>query len=574
VWDNVCKCLTQGYFSAALNLLEHAKANSSSNFIVEELCKQIRELSDGDLLLSFDWYGFYGHGEHDNGWTGRSKQLYLDTSGKNELQGENKVAGILAGQEEVLQKYSRHWIDLMLSRLLYVDPWLGTKGNLDELFEAEVEKGGQRPACADFKRNEIPTMSTAVGGDVSLYILTLVQDILSEKKPFAPPVPRRGEIAHESYQLQSLMDFSKKHLRDGGWFLAHLCDLLDHAVTATGLQETEPGPQRLDAAQFILEFGSELSSSKTRMWELATNYFRFCCHGVNGSNESSLDSDQGEGYAVSTLLHQPILSEKMACKVIHTAQHTLSPHGAQNVKSDVGKTMAARYWPLPKRHDDTEMNISAHGAASSAHRGPGGEFKETKQLRIGRPGMCAFWLRDDSSSPVLAQLTEQLVVGLLHVEVGTPAANRLDRDCRAVYDVLHQVASEAGSTATLFVEFYNVWKLQVGLITGTLCIEPKSFAQKTLRVFDHGLVPQKFWLLMFRHLLVPLLAIPWRGNVFDVDQTYTLMRHFETAVHSAQFANDLYTDDMDDDVMNSEDAIRYALTENLSEASINASMLA
>jgi hypothetical protein len=240
---------------------------------------------------------------------------------------------------------------------------------------------------------------------------------------------------------------------------------------------------------------------------------------------------------VSTLPHRPISCEKVACKLIHTARHTLSPLGAQTVNTDIGKTMAARY-------------------------------------QTGRPGMCAFWLREDSASEVLAQLIEQLVVGLLHTEVGS----RLDRDCKAVYDVLAQITAEPGSTATLFVEFYSVWKLQVGLVTGTMRIEAKSFAQRALRVFEHGLIPPKFWLLMFQHLLAPLLEVPWRGHVFDVDHTYTLMRHFETAMHAAQFANDLYglSDGMQEPeqgaheaLKRSGDAIRYALTENLSEASIN-----
>ena len=252
-----------------------------------------------DLLLCFDRYGWSGYGEND-GWTHRSKELFAETLGKDEQAGEHLVAGVLAGDEATLQRFSRHWIDLMLSRLLYVDPWLGTEGKLDELFQKEVVRGGERrPACIAVADKEAPMLSsTDAGAELSNYVLTLVQDALSERKPFAPPVPRGAatDVEEDSYQLQNLMHFAKTEaFRDGGWFLAHLCDLLDHAVTAEGRQETEPGPQRLDAAQFILEFGSELSSSRARMWEMATNYFRFCCQGVNGSNSASLDSDQGEG---------------------------------------------------------------------------------------------------------------------------------------------------------------------------------------------------------------------------------------------------------------------------------------
>ena len=179
--------------------------------------------------------------------------------------------------------------------------------------------------------------------------------------------------------------------------------------------------------------------------------------------------------------------------------------------------------------------------------------------------MCASWLRDDSAGPVLARLVEQLVVGLIHADVGTLASKRLARDSKSVYDVLHQLPSVPGSSATLFVEFFTVWKLQTGLVNGTLAVEPKGFAARVLRVFDHGLVPQKYWLLLFHHLLAPLLELPWRGAVFGVEETYTLMRHFETATREAAFAGDLYGSGQ---LQGTEDALRYALTENLTEATV------
>jgi len=397
---------------------------------------------------------------------------------------------------------------------------------------------------------------------------------------FAPAVPRTNSVGHDSYQLQVLTNFCNRFFCDGGWFLAHLCDLLDHAVTADGCAESAAGPQRIDAAHFILEFGNNLAQCPARMWELATNYYRFCCHGVNTSSQNpsefqgnsntvdiSLDADLGEGFAVETLLHHPLSCEKAALKVIHTARHSLPPVSAQTVNADIGKIMAARYWPLPKQTNEGEQSmaerIQVQGGAN-AMEWKDNRFQSTEQVKIGRPGMCAFWLRDHSSSQILEKLTEQLVVGLLHTEVDTAAANRLDRDCKAVYDVLNQLMAGKGSTPTLFVEFYTVWKMQLGLVQGTHRIDPKTFTQHVLHVFDNCLVPHKFWLKMFQHLLLPLLNLPWRGHVFDVDDTYALLRHFETAVNSARFAGDLY----DDDSLCSDD-IRYALVENLSEASIN-----
>jgi len=584
VWDNICKCLVQGHLIAALTLLEYTKIYDKAGDIsyVNELLTRIRELWDGDLQLTCDEQRYAQHKKECRQLVGRLER-------ESNLDGEKKVAGVLAGEEQLLQHYSRHWVDLMLARLLFVDPVLGQDGYLEALWNLDYpanHRGAKRPACTadevQFGQPEEPwcifgqkMQSDGECSELIGHVFRQVQVALSLRSmAFAPPMPRQdGEdpAALETYQIYHLAIFCKKFMSDGGWFMAHLCDLLDHYAAGEGRKEDEEGPQRADAAHYIEELSTNLAASPTQMWELATNYFRFCCEGQDGHGEGV---NLGEQFAIETLLHQPLTTEKLAWKAIHIGRH-ISPNSLQLVKSDVGKTMAARHWPLTRQEQQKEEQIAkcmqVEGTASGLRNG---SAEESQQVKVGRAGLCAFWLRGQHSSDMLSRLTEQLMADLLQVEASTPAEQRVEFDANAVYDVLHQVPG--GSHSALFVEFFQVWRQQRQLLAGYPNLDPKTIGDKVLEVFL-TVLPHEYWFLMFRQIL-PLLRHPWSGRVFDVNGTYMLMQHLDKAIRSAQFSSHLYSaaesqypnagSGLCDATPAAADKIRYALSENLSEASI------
>merc|ERR1719247_541916 len=78
------------------------------------------------MNLCFDRDGWYGNdNDRIDGWTSACKALVPPEDHKAPNSASASVldvALVLAGDEEYLQHYSRHGLDLMLARLLFQDP--------------------------------------------------------------------------------------------------------------------------------------------------------------------------------------------------------------------------------------------------------------------------------------------------------------------------------------------------------------------------------------------------------------------------------------------------------------------
>lgn len=540
-WGNVCRCLVQGYLGAALNMIERLEPDLDDRSA--ELAGQVKELivklAQGNLNLCFDQYGWYG-GPMGEGWTNQCKALATDACSASEQPSVFHVAKVLAGEESFLQKYSRHGLDLMLARVLFVDPQCA-EGHTKGRAVLSSCASDDRPAPGGWSSIDFVCVEGLATQDSEkeARILDLVWSTVGEDGPGGT----RGK-------LEELQRFCRAYLRQtpllSSWLMAHLVDLLEHAavVPVSHASENNNTVVHEDASFFLERYGEELCSCG--LWPLAANYFHFRQDATGPYILTELLSAQPPTASIQQGVARAAPSSKRSWKLIHCARTTLiEPSFSHIVASGIAKTVATYHWPQPIKP------LSEGCGALRAH-----------------PALCAFWLLEASCLGQLLQLSEQLVEDVLVMaqsikdissEASKATFQRYAADFSAVDAVLTQALQEGLQQCTAFHDFYGLWKAQLRLLCSEFkvpkCEDASYFSQLVVQVMESEEVPRHHWLSLLRFIVLPLMTGQWRGRIFDAFTTGIIMQKLHQASQMSPNCPEVAQ-------------IRYALTENLSAAII------
>lgn len=169
------------------------------------------------------------------GWTNQCKALLDGRSAPSD--GQPSVldaARVLAGDEATLQRYSRHGLDLMLARLLFVDPQCsGGRSTLCSQPAAAAvapETWAPQLVCCEGQSGHDAALEQAV--------IDLVFDAIDDDDNCAATEP--GGPSGTRRKLHALQLFTRRHLVDApvlsSWLMAHLSDILEQALSHLGKQ--------------------------------------------------------------------------------------------------------------------------------------------------------------------------------------------------------------------------------------------------------------------------------------------------------------------------------------------------
>mmetsp|Transcript_43435 Transcript_43435/g.70468 ORF Transcript_43435/g.70468 Transcript_43435/m.70468 type:complete len:645 (-) Transcript_43435:153-2087(-) len=325
-WSYLCRCVALGRLEEARMLLERCMQTPSADDdplqLLDLLHGMIVRMPSPDKYSQQDYFLAWVD------WQDQCKGVLQELRGASDRgsieQGSQDVLLVMCGEKEALVKYSRHWYELLLAKLLYLYPAVTATTLRTRVLRESVEE--------TLKKIEEGGEGEPLSGIDEVFV-----DVMS----------------YESTELL-LMKVCKYF--PPKWISATLSDLLYH-YRIKGESSDLIGEVR----EFIVLDYVEWLMGKRAMWQVALNYLMVCPHA-------------GSHVAEIIIERQPVDSDVAAHKLLAACERI----GLQELSGCVcrvlgvrrlkqGRYAAAAYW-LNRAGDTRRLGLLSERLLSKAVR--------------------------------------------------------------------------------------------------------------------------------------------------------------------------------------------------------------